>query len=910
MYNERKHIVKFLFPVMMILSLFLGVFTSYYFIFVNGLFIREVGASYLSYAFMLSGGVGYLITYLYNRLERKIGFFKSATYFNLLFVLSMSIVFYFYYQKINPRIVIFSAFTWIWISSNYVNLIFWKIPSIFFDLSEHKQYNGWISTGEVVSSIVAYSSVYIFKIDYIWLLTFSGMGMIGFFVLFIVIRFRLGGMLATQKKQETTSVSEQKIAASKIWKAKYFRYIFGAVFFAIIIQLIVDYSMLEVTAHDFKDQKELSSYLALWYTFTRVLEFLLKTLVSRYIIKELGLFVGLISIVSVLGIVVLGGLVSIFTSLTSSILIFATLNKLFERSIFRSIYVPTVNVLYQAYPSDIRSVSQNYADGYGKTIGQIIGGLLILVMAMVPSFDLKMQLVFILMFLILVCWFLVSKKLIDYYRIELNQLIIKMKSSTGIVKSKNAAEYNIAFSDLSIAANVKFSKMVGMSPIQLQSISNNEDYIRAFNSFQQSFLQRVSNQPMVKLDNDEIEVLKYVVHTAKSRSIVPGSMNFQLNLLLYKDCWDYTSEILKAWTFEEVERGLIFITDHYGSERLKDFRVSLMYVYMYQLYYEKLPDRKKEHELRALCHLDKKIFSSVISDADFNLNREIHHQAYIQVLQKAVSDLTYASACLDDLKDNFPLLNKLLEAEKLQATQDIVNVLRSVHDKDIFDRIIPMIFMGNRSDEVIAAEMLELVLSDEEKVWVLPVMREKTNSALNRKLEVDFPQAQLSLEVRLLSIIGKNSSRLSEFTRLIALQCWIERFPSDKVFTMMSAYGFSNESYFKFQAHSYIKENHPEKYNAFVGRTKYQIESENNKVPLVPILEKLLGGMTEIIPISIVDMFVRCKMEDPDFLGVNDEGNALLQKVYKGRLAELEKCKKLFLKVFSVGQDSALADAG
>jgi hypothetical protein len=449
-----------------------------------------------------------------------------------------------------------------------------------------------------------------------------------------------------------------------------------------------------------------------------------------------------------------------------------------------------------------------------------------------------------------------------------------------------------------------------MSPIHLQSISNNEDYIRAFNSFQQSFLQRVSNQPMVKLDNDEIEVLKYVVHTAKSRSIVPGSMNFQLNLLLYKDCWDYTSEILQGWTFEEVERGLIFITDHYGSERLKDFRVSLMYVYIYQLYHEKLPDRKKEHELRSLCHLDKKIFSSVISDADYNLNREIHHQAYIQVLQKAVSDLTYASACLGDLKDNFPLLNKLLEAEKLQATQDIVNVLRSVHDKDIFDRIIPMIFMGNRSDEVIAAEMLELVLSDEEKVWVLPVMREKTNSALNRKLEVDFPQAQLSLEVRLLSIIGKNSSRLSEFTRLIALQCWIERFPSDKVLTMMSAYGFSNESYFKFQAHSYIKENHPEKYNAFVGRTKYQIESENNKVPLIPILEKLLGGMNEIIPISIVDMFVRCKMEDPDFLGVNDEGNALLQKVYKGRLSELEKCKRLFLKVLSDAKDSALADAG
>jgi hypothetical protein len=41
-------------------------------------------------------------------------------------------------------------------------------------------------------------------------------------------------------------------------------------------------------------------------------------------------------------------------------------------------------------------------------------------------------------------------------------------------------------------------------------------------------------------------------------------------------------------------------------------------------------------------------------------------------------------------------------------------------------------------------------------------------------------------------------------------------------------------------------------------------------------------------------------MENPDFLCKNDEGFSLLKKVYKGRQTELDKCRILFQKVFSV----------
>ena len=251
----------------------------------------------------------------------------------------------------------------------------------------------------------------------------------------------------------------------------------------------------------------------------------------------------------------------------------------------------------------------------------------------------------------------------------------------------------------------------------------------------------------------------------------------------------------------------------------------------------------------------------------------------------------------------------MLEAEKLQCTQDIINVLRSVHDKDIFDRIIPMIFMGNRSDEVIAAEMLELVLADEEKAWVLPVMREKNNVAMNRKLELDFPQASLSVDARLLSIIGKNSSRLSEFTRLMALACWSDRLDAEASVTRFSALGFSTEPYILYEAHFYVKKNHPAKFAELTSRTGYEINNNSTKGELKNTIDQLLSSMDDVIPISVIDFFLRCKMEDANFLGKDDEGFTLLKKVYRGRQAELDKCKTLFQKIYLTQEHEVFADA-
>jgi len=67
--------------------------------------------------------------------------------------------------------------------------------------------------------------------------------------------------------------------------------------------------------------------------------------------------------------------------------------------------------------------------------------------------------------------------------------------------------------------------------------------------------------------------------------------------------------------------------------------------------------------------------------------------------------------------------------------------------------------------------------------------------------------------------------------------------------------------------------------------------------------------MDDIIPISVIDLFLRCKMEDANFLGKDDEGFTLLKKVYRGRQAELDKCKTLFQKIYLMQEHEVFADA-
>lgn len=187
---------------MILLSLALGVFISYFFVFVNALFISEIGTSQLPLAYVISGIGGICITYIFNKTEKRWGLAKSSSIFCLLFALVMCALWYIYTEGLYYSYLIFFAYAWFWISINFTSLVFWKLPSNLFDLSENKKYNSIISTGEVISAIFAYLSVPVllnlesFTRDKLLLISFIGISS------FAAITFYLGNKIEKNHRRK------------------------------------------------------------------------------------------------------------------------------------------------------------------------------------------------------------------------------------------------------------------------------------------------------------------------------------------------------------------------------------------------------------------------------------------------------------------------------------------------------------------------------------------------------------------------------------------------------------------------------------------------------------------------------------------------------------------------------------
>ncbi|MEY2705899.1 MAG: hypothetical protein RL407_1961 [Bacteroidota bacterium] len=728
---------------MILLSLALGIFISYFFVFVNALFISEIGTTKLPLAYLLSGIGGLIITYLFNFYERKWGFAKASTFFGLIFALVMFIIWYLYVQGSFLYVIIFFAYAWFWVATNFTSLVFWKLPSNIFNLEENKKYNGIISSGEGISAIISYLSVpALLTLDFFTrdkFLLISFLGILGF----SAITFFLGrGIVAKKSASVLTESPSSKGNSKQLLREPYFQLIFLSVLLSVVIQFVIDFSLMEVSANQMSDPLVLAKYFSFIFGGMRVLELLLKSFVSKYLIKEYGVFISLSSLIFALGFVTLIGISSYFIGYLGLLLIVASLSKVFERSLYRSIYAPTINLLYQAYPMAKRALTQNFADGFGKTIGQLIAAVIILSLGVVDDFLIKVFILLLVVLLVLTVWLFVSRKLIVHYKLELGRILHSMELSTSGSTEKN-----------NLTSKVD-NELEESAPI-----------------FQESD----SNFPYLDLIHELLILEKNILMNDPAKKSYPLTDDKSLSKLIYS-----TDMLLTA---------------------ISTFRTSQLQKMIDQLYVLK---KKQEHSSRLLdlIHLlaetqlvqgSKKFnfFNSQrkLKSVDFLSTTVIQHlvkrqlqdfdrQEYFYLLEERIHHYTYLLNCKRDLGKSNSILEKLIVAESKSAKNDILFCLSFKHDPVTLNQIVTRINQGDKTQELISLELLELILEEQEKKWILPIFKENQPEKILKKLESDFPQVLLGHEKRLLSIVSSTTVAIPKLIKKQALKTLKESHPS------------------------------------------------------------------------------------------------------------------------------------
>lgn len=418
--------------ILILMSFFSGIFISYYVSYISAVFVKIAGVQFLPLAYILSGLGGMYLTSLFNKFELKYNLKSISLIFLPLLSVSVIVVWYICTYFGSNKIIVFISYSWFWIIGNFMLLLFWKLPGHFLTFGQNKKLLGIISSGEVISAILAYLSIPLFlsqgfiknESD---LLLISFFGILTFFILFIVLNFYSPNSNHVINKINILPLEDKtSYHFFSLIKIPFLKYVFSTVVIAVIIQSTVDFSLMIISKQIITDTKSLASFFGFIFGSAKIFEFVLKTMISNRLLKNYGIQSGIITFSLVICIISLFGLGFHIAGAITFLFIATLLNKMMERSLVRSVFTPTLSILFQVYTGKMQSIAQNFGDGQGKTYGQLLSGFILFTISLIPSFFYKMSMIFLLLILCCICLLYLASKLFPHYRDELKKRISTM----------------------------------------------------------------------------------------------------------------------------------------------------------------------------------------------------------------------------------------------------------------------------------------------------------------------------------------------------------------------------------------------------------------------------------------------------------------------------------------------------
>lgn len=756
--------------ILVFLSILLGIYIPFFFVFVNAEFLRLIDPKYLPFAFIIGGIGGLLFAKLFELIEKNLPIKSSLILFSTLISFVLMIIWALYnYTEAPKNILVFLLYSWFWISSSIVIMIFWKIPTLIFDLSENKKYNSLISIGEVFSAIL----VYIFMIPLIENFNLFGREnflLISFLSLFIFSSIISGLNFENKIKvvKPKNEVQKKILSLKTLFNIDLFKYLFISVIIVTFVQLIVDFSLMNiVNAKKSYLNFSIASFFSFVYGSMRILELIFKVFVAKKIMNQYGVFGGFYAMIFVIGLIYCFGLLIHNAGESNTIVIIilaiAAMGKVMERSINRSVYLPSQNVLFQAFDKQNKSIIQSYISGLGVPIGLISSGLLMIVLFLFESYYYKILFLFGCIIFSNYVWFVVSKKLKDSYYKQLEIICNNMKS----FKMESIVD-TTSNNDQTVQIDVGIKNF--LNKVSLFKNYNKDQLINElilFNSHlgvKNNFISRAQltdkNQlhELVKiLEQEKIDITFY-----KSLTIVV-ILNFEreeISKLLENNSTSSIRELTDsiASTIESNEGDFDLLRD----------KILLLKTIFYARIYEKnskdfLDSIKYENSN------DKyKILQYLILKHNTRLKESVLYQNLLRTaIEKYCIVINLINALEGDSRLN--LLRRSLNDESLIKMKVIFSILALKYDGKLIFNIEKMIIEGNKESSTLATEMLELNMEEHDFELLSPILKFQSAEKILKTLETEFPQPVYTIDEALKAIILFYKNILSHLTLNLAL---------------------------------------------------------------------------------------------------------------------------------------------
>ena len=761
------------------LSVILGVYIPFYFVFVNAEFLRTIAPKYLPFAYVFGGIGGYFFARFFNTIEKRYSTKKTLTGFSFLIALIIGLLWLFYVLADDKVVIVFLSYAWFWISSSTAILIFWKIPTLIFNLSENKKYNSLISLGEVIAAIFVYILIIPFfnTLEFIRRDYFLIISAVSLFVFSFIISLLQINEVQPEKKNEVKSAV--KVNFFELLKNDLFKYLFYSIVLTMVIQLFVDFSLMNITkAKSAQLGFEVASFFSIVFGCMRILELIFKLFVSKNVIQDYGIFGGFYSLIFTIGFIYVIGLITHLVSDNSGLVIIilaiAAIGKVMERSINRSLFIPSQNILYQAFDGGLKSLVQSYSSGFGVPIGQFLAGLLMVVFLWIDSYETKITLLFIFLILVSLVWFFNTSKLKKGYEKQLQLMGAALSKHLKQSDDEDIEKAPMPDQQATFEATTQLDTIIQSSLLEYQKKKDKHIITKGIVQF---------NHVINKTSKDDLVPL------------IEGSNNglflrfTEVILDLKMDCSFYNQLILLFCKpgmpayLDQVYAG----SEYAALEKLIasasilniDLNYKLHHLYMVLLrlkvlYYNKLLLLKKEAFLEQIKKESQEYYLDILTRLSFSNVKEEQKLIFIfkDLFSNGINEYCMVTNLINNLKidPEFKSLTNLLFLESEYKMKVVFVLLGIKYNSDFVSNIRKLIFEGTSEMRMIGIEMLENNLDQDDLRILSPILRYDDPATLLKKVESEFPQPIYDIKQTLTAILFYYKNRLSILTVNLALK--------------------------------------------------------------------------------------------------------------------------------------------
>lgn len=740
-------------------SFFMGVSVAIFYTATMSLFLNTFERSMLPKVYIVSGIIVYLLGFIVNKFQHRFSFSRVSFSLIIFLIITVACLLILHYFTGNKWIYFF-LFIWNRVFVFVNGISFWAVVSRIFKLQQAKRLISFITTGDVLSSIISYLSVpLLLRFTHTQNLLYISVAAL---VICLVMVYRISKKYATELSDVVKKVNtEGQNALKYFFKSPYYTVIFFMAMLPVVGLFFVEFIFSIESKYIFPERDTLTSFLGLFFGVCAIIELLIKLFLYGRIIEKYGLKLALI--ILPFGLTLFFGAGAIYgTFYGNDFLFFAfiVMSRLFMSSFRKSISEPSFQILFQPITPNKRLELLSRIEGGPKALGNILAGVLLMVLTYFSFMD-SIYISYIFLAILLAWVGIALKTQVLYLKVLKNLLVDDKKTPKMQIRlQENKVSTFVTEDDKSIEKYENFDSIVKMTTSEVTS-ERLKSVDLLVNSGRYFAFKHIE---LLLQDNNQKVKTKAILAAVK---------------LERSELWPYLINNISSKYFEQVAtQALKNIGEPVIAEFDRYFNRIDVNVFT-QLKIISIVECIESNASIKFLRTKINYPNPIIRDRIYEALKKTNYKASIlerpfftaQIDEKAAL-MVWILATQVDIA-NTPHNDDLIEALKVENNNlifQLLNLLSLLSGDQSFDSISRMYRNGSAEISDFLAEILNITLADNFKTKLLPIFENNVVEERLRKLQVSYPQQKLSAEERAIDIINKDYSQISSYLKAISLR--------------------------------------------------------------------------------------------------------------------------------------------